>query len=118
MSQHPSGYCPVFGNYPKEYNRAVHGPYYPWRNYGPADTHFSEVKLGEFRQWFARRNKTPQAIIAAASRMHHLYFFKWVSPRYAKPSKPYLQTAVLIALISLLNTYPYIRTHKLHKYHW
>ena len=26
---------PYFGNYPAEYNRAIHGPYVPTRYYGP-----------------------------------------------------------------------------------
>jgi hypothetical protein len=31
------------GNYPKEYNARVHGPFVPWRNYGPIDTPLSQV---------------------------------------------------------------------------
>ena len=31
--------CPHFGNLPAEYNRAVHGNYYPWRYYGKGYHH-------------------------------------------------------------------------------
>lgn len=118
MSQHPTNYCPVFGNYPKEYNRAVHGPYYPWVNYGPKDTPFHEVKLGEFKSWFARRQKTPAAFIAAASRMHDKYCVTWMHSRYGSPSVGILQTVVMTCFISLIGSYGYYRNERQHKYHW
>ena len=45
------------GTYPKSYNPKVHGPYYPHRYYGKADTAFSEVKIGELGAWLSRREK-------------------------------------------------------------
>lgn len=33
-----------------------------------ADTPFAQVKLGELGSWFARRNKSPRAMVGAISR--------------------------------------------------
>lgn len=118
MSKHPEGYCPVFGNYPKEYNRAVHGPYYPWVYYGPKDTPLSEVKLGEFKTWFARRQKTPAAALAATSRVSHEYLRRWWQTSYGSPTKGFLQCVVFCSAGSLLLTYGYYRNERTHKYHW
>lgn len=116
---HPEGYCPVFGNYPKEYNRKVHGPYYPWVNYAPTgDKQFKDVKLGELRGWFARRNKTPQAIIAAFSREMWTWTNTWMAPRYASPAKAFLQVAFFGSLISMFGCYGLLKSHRSHKYHW
>lgn len=35
---------PYFGNYPAEYNRAIHGPYVPTRYYGPRKFFFVHAK--------------------------------------------------------------------------
>lgn len=119
MSEHPKGYCPVFGNYPKEYNRAVHGPFYPWVNYGPRDTPFYDVKLGELKGWLGRRNYTPQAMIAATSRYMHLYKFKWLSPRYAAQSKGFFHLIIAASVCSFIGCYSrYVKPHRNHKYHW
>lgn len=118
MSKHPDNYCPVFGNYPKEYNRAVHGSYYPWVNYGPKDTPLGEVKLGEFKTWFARRQKTPAAFFAASSRMAHSYYRHWFDTKFGSPSKPFLQIIVMTCTASLLVTYDYYKAERSHKYHW
>lgn len=118
MSEHPKGYCPVFGNYPKEYNRAVHGPYYPWVNYGPRDTHFSEVKLGELPAWFARRNKTPQALASAVSRTYFTWHTKWLETRFGSPSKAAFQWLFLLSLTSMFSMYGALKAHRNHKYHW
>lgn len=116
--KHPSGYCPVFGNYPKEYNRAVHGPFYPWVNYGPRDTPLGDVKLGEIKTWFARRQKTPAAALAAFSRYIHLWSYRWNNTRYGAVSKPFLQCCVWASIGSLLVTYGHYRKERMHKYHW
>lgn len=118
MSKHPDRYCPVFGNYPKEYNRAVHGPYYSWVNYGPKDTPLQEVKLGELRTWLARRNYTPQAMLASISRSAALYRYKWMDTRYGSPSKALIQIALMSGLASLVLHYGYYRAERHHKYHW
>lgn len=119
MGEHPKGYCPVFGNYPKEYNRAVHGPYYPWKNYGPQDTPFYDVKLGEMKSWLARRNKTPQAITSALSRTIWYWHWKWADTRYGAFSKPVFQMFVCCSFVSMLLIYnKVLRPHRTHKYHW
>ncbi|GBP34961.1 Putative ATP synthase subunit f, mitochondrial [Eumeta japonica] len=58
----------AFGDYPKEYNPAVHGPYDPARYYGKPDVPFSQLKLSEIGSWFSRRNKSPSAFMGACSR--------------------------------------------------
>lgn len=107
-----------FGNYPKEYNRAVHGPYYPWVNYGPRDTPFKEVKLGELKDWFARRNKTPYAVAATFSRNVHWWHHTWLQSRFGSPTKGFFQILILMSFGSMLSMYGYLRTHRMHKYHW
>lgn len=118
MTEHPKGYCPVFGNYPKEYNRAVHGPYYPHVNYGVRDTHFSEVKLGNFKEWFAKRNKTPSGIIAAVSRTSFLWTRKWLDTRHGPVSKGLLQWIFLLSFFNMFPMYGLLKQHRSHKYHW
>uniref|UniRef100_A0A6G1SK34 Putative ATP synthase subunit f, mitochondrial n=1 Tax=Aceria tosichella TaxID=561515 RepID=A0A6G1SK34_9ACAR len=118
MSKHPDNYCPVFGNYPKEYNRAVHGPYYPWVNYGPKDTPLKDVKLGELKAWISRRQKTPSAALAVVSRLSHEYLRRWVHTRYGSPSKPILQVLIMSSALSLCLSYGYYRNERSHKYHW
>lgn len=113
------GYCPAFGNYPAEYNRAVHGPYYPWVNYGPRDTPFKEVKLGELKNWIMRRNKTPQAAIAAISRVNHEWHYKWLGTRYGSPVKGVFHLMFFMSFTSMILCYPYLKNHhRSHKYHW
>lgn len=119
MSQHPSNYCPVFGNYPKEYNRAVHGPFYPWVNYNQSnDTRLADVKLGDLKSWFARRNKTPAAVIAETSRTYHDWYRKWLGTKFGSPSKGFFQIMFGYSVLCLLGSYGYIREHRMHKYHW
>ncbi|KAH9640075.1 hypothetical protein HF086_016006 [Spodoptera exigua] len=70
-----------FGDYPKEYNPAVHGPYDPARYYGKPDTPFGQVKINELGSWLARRNKSPQAIAGAFSRAWWRWQHKYVQPK-------------------------------------
>lgn len=116
--KHPDNYCPVFGNYPKEYNRAVHGTYQPWVNYGPKDTPFGDVKLGEFKTWFARRQKTPAAAVAVASRWFHNFDRRWLDTKYGSMSKGFFQVIVMSCTMSLLLSYGYYKAERNHKYHW
>lgn len=120
MAAHPKGYCPVFGNYPKEYNRAVHGPFYPWVDYrsGPKDIPFKDVKLGDLKAWIGRRDKTPQAITSAFSRNVHLYSYKWIETRFGSFSKPLFHVIILSCTYSMLSLYGYLKLHRNHKYHW
>lgn len=107
-----------FGNYPKEYNRAVHGRYYPFVNYGPRDTPFGEVKLGELQAWVARRNKKPYAIVAAFSRTFWWWKHTWMETRYGSVTKPLLQFVLLMSMTNFLLNYGHFTQHKMHKYHW
>lgn len=120
MSEHPKGYCPVFGNYPREYNRAVHGPYYPWVDYsGKAkDIPFKDVKLGELKSWIGRRNKTPQAVTTAFSKMVHEYNNKWVDTRFGSFTKPLFHITIFMCVYSMFSMYGLLKSHRNHKYHW
>lgn len=118
--EHPKGYCPVFGNLPKEYDKAVHGPFYAWRDYRnkPKDLDFKDVKLGEMRAWLARREKTPTAVIQTISRYANLYSFKWVDTKFGSFSKSFLQVGIMMSFCSMISLYGYLRHHRAHKYHW
>ncbi|CAB3253828.1 unnamed protein product [Arctia plantaginis] len=58
----------AFGDYPKEYDPATHGPYDPARYYGKPDTPFGDVKLKDLLAWLGRRNRSPSAMLGACSR--------------------------------------------------
>merc|ERR1712168_1454045 len=73
----------VWGEYPKEFNPKVHGPYDPSRYYGAKDTKFSEVKLGDFTAWLSRRKKTPNAAVQCFSRGWHRWTHHYVLPQRA-----------------------------------
>jgi F-type H+-transporting ATPase subunit f len=119
--------CPHFGNYPVEYNRAIHGPYDPAKYYGKrmtkififhylliyylnnwriADTPLSEVKLSELSQWINRRNFHPSAIVRAISRAHQRWMHRFAHPCYASPAIAYHQLIVLTCIWSYLILYP------------
>lgn len=69
------------GDYPDEYNREKHGSYDPARYYGPPDTPFGQVKLGELPGWLLRRRKSPRAMIQAFSRAYWRWNHKYMQPR-------------------------------------
>lgn len=79
----------TLGCYPPEYNRAVHGPYYPWRYYGPKDTSFGQVKLAELGSWFARRQRSPRAAVQASARAYETWAHRWVRPLRASSASLY-----------------------------
>ena len=58
------------GELPKEYNKAVHGPYDPAVFYGKKDVPLGQVKLQDVPAWFSRRNKSPAAAVQAMSRAY------------------------------------------------
>lgn len=118
MATTKKSFLDLFGNYPKEYNRAIHGPYYPWVNYGLKDTPIWQVKLGELKPWLARRNKKPYAAITTISRYSWLYVNNWVETRYGANSKFILHLLYVGALYNLLASYNYYRNERKHKYHW
>ena len=64
------------GTYPKNYNAQVHGPFVPWRNYGPIDKPFSQVRLIDLPAWIGRRDKSAEGVLRGASRLAHKWHFK------------------------------------------
>ncbi|CAG9773727.1 unnamed protein product [Ceutorhynchus assimilis] len=105
-----------FGDYPLEYNPKVHGPYDPARFYGKADTPLAQVKLSELGAWLARRNKSPQAMVAAVSRAYWRWQHKYVLPKRAGIA-PFLQATVGTMIIFYTLNYNRITQHRNYKYH-
>ncbi|CAH0719591.1 unnamed protein product, partial [Brenthis ino] len=106
----------AIGDYPKEYNPAVHGPYDPARYYGKPDTPFGQVKLSEIGSWLGRRNKTPSAIGGAFSRA----WWRW-QHKYMQPKKvgiaPFFQLLVGSMTFFYVINYGKIKHHRNYKYH-
>ncbi|XP_046916775.2 ATP synthase, subunit F [Dermatophagoides farinae] len=110
---------PYFGNYPAEYNRAIHGPYVPTRYYGPRDTPLSEVKVNEMVSWLNRRNVHPFAIWQAMGRAYYRFTHRFVEPRYASPVRFFFQVITMSSIFFYMLNYPKnLRHHKQAKYHW
>ncbi|XP_018323983.1 putative ATP synthase subunit f, mitochondrial [Agrilus planipennis] len=105
-----------FGDYPVEYDPKVHGPYDPARYYGKADTPLSQVKLGELSAWFARRNKSPQAIAGAISRAYWRWNHKYFLPK-RNGIAPYFQVITASMIFFYVINYGKIRKHKNYRYH-
>ncbi|XP_014213453.1 putative ATP synthase subunit f, mitochondrial [Copidosoma floridanum] len=105
-----------FGDYPAEYNRAVHGPYDPARFYGPKDTAFSELKLNEITAWLGRRNKSPQSFAALCSRAWWRWQHKYVQPKRCGIA-PFFQLTFAGMFMFYCINYKRIKHHNNYKYH-
>lgn len=55
-----------------------------------ADTPLAQVKLGKLTEWLGRRNKSPQAMVAATSRAWWRWSHKYTQPRRTGVA-PYFQ---------------------------
>jgi len=105
------------GELPKEYNKAVHGPYDPAIFYGKKDIPLSQVKLYQLPAWLARRNPSPTAMARAVSRGYWRWNHKYVLPRNSGLT-PALQFVVgWCGLFYVLNASKMME-HKNVKYHW
>merc|ERR1712098_259284 len=107
----------VWGEYPKEFNVKVHGAYDPMRYYGPKDTKFSEVKLGDFAAWLSRRKKTPNAAVQLLSRGYHRWTHHYVLPQRAGIA-PIIHITLPLIILSVYVNYEKLVAHKMQKYHW
>uniref|UniRef100_A0A0V0G6C6 Putative mitochondrial f1f0-atp synthase n=1 Tax=Triatoma dimidiata TaxID=72491 RepID=A0A0V0G6C6_TRIDM len=105
-----------FGDYPAEYNPKIHGPYDPARYYGKADIPFGQVKLGELREWLMRRNKTPNALIAAISRAHWRWLHKYVLPKRTGLT-PFIHICTASMLFFYVLNYKKMKAHRRYEYH-
>ncbi|XP_026319290.1 putative ATP synthase subunit f, mitochondrial [Hyposmocoma kahamanoa] len=106
----------VSGDYPKEYNPAMHRPYDPARYYRKADTPFSQLKISEIGSWFGRRNKTPAAVAGACSRAFWRWQHKYVQLKRVGMA-PFFQFAVgSVAFFYAIN-YGKMKHHRNYKYH-
>ncbi|UXI14561.1 Ras-related C3 botulinum toxin substrate 1 [Sarcoptes scabiei] len=115
----PGFYSRYFGNYPAEYNRAIHGPYDPSRYYGRPDTKFTDVKLSELPAWINRRNVHPVAIFQACSRKYYAFINRSAGPLYSSPMRYFFQYITMASIFFYLACYPKnLRHHKKSKYHW
>ena len=99
------------GELPKEYNKAVHGPYDPAVFYGKKDVPLGEVKLQELPKWFSRRNMSPEGIGRAMSRAYWRWNHKYCLPKYCGMT-PFLQTAAGFSALFYLLNYSGISSHK------
>uniref|UniRef100_A0A5S6Q6P7 ATP synthase subunit f, mitochondrial n=1 Tax=Trichuris muris TaxID=70415 RepID=A0A5S6Q6P7_TRIMR len=104
------------GLLPKEYNKKIHGVYCPWRYYGKKDINFFDVKLGELPEWFARRDKSPKAIMAALSRGYHKWAFDWFSPRLMNMA-PFFQLAAGMAILRMIFCHDNFKREASYFYH-
>ncbi|CAG2104329.1 unnamed protein product [Medioppia subpectinata] len=103
-----------FGNLPKDYNKAVHGPYYPFRYYGKretTDTPLADVKVGELVQWFNRRNVHPVAVFQAMMRAFYRFEHRFVNPRFAYPGRGMNMKLWSISLFFFFLNYKTLRTY-------
>nr|ALS04657.1 mitochondrial ATP synthase subunit f [Pseudodiaptomus poplesia]ALS04814.1 hypothetical protein [Pseudodiaptomus poplesia] len=105
------------GELPKEYNKAVHGPYDPAVFYGKKDVPLSQVKVYQLPAWLARRNPSPVAMGRAASRAFWRWNHKYAQPKYCGLT-PILQIAVGWSAFFYLINSGNISHHKNAKYHW
>lgn len=105
------------GELPKEYNKAVHGPYDPAMYYGKADTPLAQVKLGQLPGWLARRSKNPIDWGRACSRAWWRYSHKYQQPKYCGITPIIQVCAVGMTFFYFLN-YQKFKNHRNFKYHW
>jgi len=71
-----------FGLLPKEYNKKVHGYYFPFRYYGKPDP-IGDVKLSELPGWLARRPKGITPLARLFSRAIWRWRWNYTKPRYS-----------------------------------
>ncbi|XP_057321728.1 putative ATP synthase subunit f, mitochondrial [Microplitis mediator] len=105
-----------WGKYPKEYDRAIHGPFDPAKYYGKADVPFGQVKLAELPSWLARRNLSPVKIAQACGRAYWRWQHKYVLPKYAGVA-PFFQVTCISMIFFYVINYPKTKHHKNYKYH-
>merc|ERR1712029_1090935 len=104
------------GELPKGYNAKVHGPYDPAVYYGPKDTPFGEVKVGELPKWLARRDKSIVALERLSAEATGGTATITFSPRELR-SLPW-STFSLEPLFFYLINYTKMAHHRRYKYHW
>lgn len=57
-----------------------------------------DVKLGELGSYWARRNKTPGAVVSEMGRLHHYWQFRFAKARY-NGTTPYYQLAAFWVIV-------------------
>nr|ALS04132.1 mitochondrial ATP synthase subunit f [Acartia pacifica] len=105
------------GQLPKEYNKAIHGPYDPAIYYGKKDIPLSQVKMYQLPAWLARRNPSPVAMGRAVSRAYWRWSHKYIQPRNATITGPIQAIVAWSAFFYVLN-YPTISQHRNESIHW
>merc|ERR1711915_180950 len=107
----------MWGEYPKEYIKAVHGPYHPMVYYGKKDTPLSQVKLKDMFAYIGRRNKSPSAMQACLSRALQ----RWSHYHHQPVNcglQGILQVAVGAMIISYCLNWNKYRHHRNYKHQW
>merc|ERR1711874_867938 len=105
------------GELPKEYNKAIHGPYDPAVFYGKKDTPLSQTKLYQLPAWLARRNPSPVAMARCVSRAFWRWNHKYALPKYCGLTPALQVVAGSMAFFYIINS-GNIAHHKNQKYHW
>merc|ERR1711992_220310 len=105
------------GELPKEYNKAVHGPYDPAMYYGKPDTPLSQVKLGQLPAWFARKSKNPIDWARAVNRFYWRWNHKYLQPKHCGLT-PFIQIGAMSMVLFYTMNYHKFKAHRNFKYHW
>merc|ERR1711862_919498 len=98
------------------YNVRVHGPYNPARNYGPADTKFTEVKLADLVDWLRRRDTRVSGMWRGINRGYWKWTTKWLHVR-SGTTAAVAQWTFAMALMSYCMQYKWLTYHRIAKYH-
>merc|ERR1712029_1271641 len=85
--------------------------------YGPKDTPFGEVKVGELPKWLARRDKSISGIGKAISRSYSRYCHNYVFPKRTKIA-PVVHFFLGASVFFYLINYTKMAHHRRYKYHW
>ncbi|KOX77486.1 Putative ATP synthase subunit f, mitochondrial [Melipona quadrifasciata] len=105
-----------WGCYPKGYDRATHGPYDPSRYYGKPDTPFSQVKIRDLPEWFARREKGFKPFASLISRAHWRWQLKYMHAKKGTAA-PLWQLIFAGMTVGYIANYMRLRGHRHYKYH-
>lgn len=109
----------LFGHYPAEYNRAVHGTYLPYRDYRPNKPGpLKDVKLGDLRNYLKTCDTTPKGAVAMLSRNCWYWFANYADAKRGRPSVAVFQLLAAMSFVSWIGMWSYLKTERRHKYHW
>merc|ERR1711868_290806 len=104
------------GEYPPGYNVKVHGPYYPFKNYAPADTKLTEVKLADLPAWLGRRDTSISGIRRGLTRGYWTWTTRWLHVQSGSTAA-YAQAVFGLALFAYWTQYEWLKYQRTVLYH-